>query len=52
MKRLVLKQSIKNMLITILFLVAVIVGTFIYMDRIEKINSGEFEIVYQYGGDL
>lgn len=51
MKRLVLKESTKNMLITLLFIAVVIVGTIVYIDRIEKINSGNFKIVYQYKGE-
>ena len=52
MKKLVLKQSIKNTMITILFIAIVFCGMLAYVNRIEKINSGEFEIVYQYGGDI
>ena len=52
MKRLVLKESAKNMLITLAFIVAIAGGMLLHINRVEKINSGDFELVYQYGGDI
>lgn len=52
MKRLVLKESAKNLLITLAFLVVIAGAVLLHIDRVEKINSGDFELVYQYGGDI
>lgn len=52
MKRLVLKESAKNMLITLAFIAVVAGGMLLHINRVKKINSGDFELVYQYGGDM
>ena len=49
MKRLVLKQWVKATLIMTLLVVGTIIGTLVYMDRIEKISTGE--MVMQYEGE-
>lgn len=46
-----MKESTKNILITILFIAICIIGTIAYLNRIEKINSGDFKLVYQYEGE-
>lgn len=51
-KKLRLKQWVKeSFLISLLFVLA-ITSAFIFIDRVEKINNGELELVYQYGGDV
>lgn len=49
MKRLVLKTWVKATLLMTLLVVGAIVGTLVYMDRIEKISTGE--MVMQYRGE-
>ena len=51
-QKLRLKQWLKeSFLISLLFVLA-ITSAFIFIDRVEKINKGELELVYQYGGDV
>lgn len=49
MKKLVLKESAKNMLITLAFIAIVAGGMLLHINRIEKISTGE--IVMQYEGE-
>ena len=49
MKRLVLKQWVKDTLVMIPIIVMVVAGTLVYMNRIEKISTGE--MVMQYEGE-
>lgn len=49
MKRLVLKESAKNMLITLAFITVVAGGMLLHINRVEKISTGE--MVMQYEGE-
>ena len=49
MKKLVLKESAKNMLITLAFIAVVVGGMLLHINRVEKISTGE--MVMQYEGE-
>ena len=49
MKKLVLKESVKNMLITLVFIAVVAGGMFLHINRVEKIST--WEMVMQYEGE-
>ena len=49
MKRLVLKESTKNLLITLTFVAVVAGGMLLHINRVEKISTGE--MVMQYEGE-
>ena len=51
-KKLRLKQWVKEFLMVNLIFAIMISSAFIFIDRVEKINKGELELVYQYGGDV
>lgn len=47
-----MKDMIKVVVLTILFMTILFCGMLAYVDRIEKIESGKMTLIYQYGGDL
>ena len=47
MKRLVLKPWVKDVAVTLAFMAVAIVGTLAYMNRIEKISTGEMTMQYR-----
>jgi len=51
-KRLKLKQWVKDTLLVSLIFAIVITGLVGYAEQVKKINNGEIELVYQYGGDM
>lgn len=51
-KRYKLKMWVKELLLITLMFGIVLVGTFGFIERMEKINRGEMVLVYQYGGDI
>ena len=51
-KKLKLKQWVKDFLLVSLIFAIVITGFIGYANKIEKINNGEIKLVYQYGGDV
>lgn len=51
-KRLKLKEWVKEFLLVSLMFAIVITGFVGYVEQVKKINSGEIDVVYQYGGDV
>ena len=51
-KKYKLKMWVKELLLISLMFAIVLVATFGFIDRMEKINNGEMILVYQYGGDI
>lgn len=47
MKRLVLKESVKNVLITLVFIAVLAGGMILHINRVEKISTGEMTMQYK-----
>ena len=47
MKKLVLKESVKNVLITLVFIAVVTGGMILHINRVEKISTGEMTMQYK-----
>ena len=51
-KKYKLKNWVKELLMVGLFILIILGVLEIYSNKIEKIESGEIELIYQYGGDI